>query len=140
MGITIKAKNAKHTFDMGYGGFFNLRKNIALALDEEFGKQYSKLINCFNDKTYIKNVIISECIIKEKHLGKNYGDVLEFLYMSDVEGKIDYRTCRKILELLEKRISKLKRKTFTYVGYEDYERFIEFLKDCVRYHKNMRWS
>lgn len=37
MGVTITAKNSGFSFDMGYGGFWNLRNNIALALDEEFG-------------------------------------------------------------------------------------------------------
>lgn len=34
MGITITAKNSGYEFDMGYGGFFNLRRKIALALDK----------------------------------------------------------------------------------------------------------
>ena len=38
MGITVTATNSKYDFDMGYGGFFNLRKNIALALDKDFGE------------------------------------------------------------------------------------------------------
>lgn len=37
MGVSIKAANSTFTFDCGSGGFFNLRKNIALALDPEFG-------------------------------------------------------------------------------------------------------
>lgn len=35
MGLTITATNSKYEFDMGYGGFYNLRKNIAFALDKE---------------------------------------------------------------------------------------------------------
>ena len=37
MGVTITATNATYSFDMGAGGFFNLRKNIADVLDQEFG-------------------------------------------------------------------------------------------------------
>ena len=47
MGITITAKNSSYDFDMGYGGFFNLRKNIALALDKEFGENYEHLGSCW---------------------------------------------------------------------------------------------
>lgn len=36
MGITISAKNSSYDFDMGSGGFFNLRCNIAKAFDKEF--------------------------------------------------------------------------------------------------------
>lgn len=40
MGVTISATHSSYEFDTGYGGFFNLRKNIALALDDELGKMY----------------------------------------------------------------------------------------------------
>ena len=43
MGISITATNSKYDFYMGYGGFFSLRKNIALALDKEFGENYARL-------------------------------------------------------------------------------------------------
>ena len=34
MGVTITAIHSPYEFDMGYGGFFNLRKNIAFALGQ----------------------------------------------------------------------------------------------------------
>lgn len=141
MGITITATNAKHDFDMGYGGFFNLRKNIALSLDEEFGNAYSMLARCITNEDYKDNAELQERIINEKHLDDEYKDVLDFLYMSDTEGKIGYKTCRKISRLLESRMQELKTKSFQYAvqAGNDYERFIDFLKDCVRYHRNMRW-
>ena len=43
MGVTITATNPKYEFDMGYFGFLQLRKEIALALDEEFGRNYANL-------------------------------------------------------------------------------------------------
>lgn len=46
MGVTITATNPKYEFDMGYVGFLQLRKEIALALDEEFGRNYADLAHC----------------------------------------------------------------------------------------------
>lgn len=43
MGLTITSTHPIYTFDMSYGGFFILRKNIALALDKEFGENYALL-------------------------------------------------------------------------------------------------
>lgn len=40
MGVSISATNSKYSFDMGGGGFFDLRKNIAYVLNEELGKVY----------------------------------------------------------------------------------------------------
>ena len=39
MGVTITDTHSPYEFDMGYGGFFNLRKNIAFALDKERNKK-----------------------------------------------------------------------------------------------------
>ena len=52
MGVTITATNSSYDFNMGYGGFFELRRNIALALDKEFGEVYGKLGSCFTHEQY----------------------------------------------------------------------------------------
>lgn len=52
MGVSIKAANSTFTFDCGSGGFFNLRKNIALALDPEFGSLYGKLIYIYSEEDF----------------------------------------------------------------------------------------
>ena len=141
MGVTITATNAKYDFDMGYGGFFNLRKNIALALDDDFGQIYLRFAKCITDEDYKENDRLAKSVINQKHLDKQYADVLDFLYASDEGGKIGYRTCKKISDMLERCLPALRTKTFRYANYagHDYEDFIEFLKDCVKYHKNMRW-
>ena len=142
MGVTITATHAKCDFDMGYGGFSNLRKNIALSLDKEFGDSYVAWVDSyFSGGDFEWKAKMSERIINKKCLDDEYRDVLDFLYMSDTEGKIDYKTCRKIAKLLEKRLPELKEKSFRYAAQagNDYEDFVKFLKECVRYHRNMRW-
>ena len=140
MGVTISATNSSYDFDMGYGGFFNLRKNIAYALDKQFGKAYENYIHCHTKEEGDENDRLCEMYIEAQGLEKEYEDVLDFLYASDCDGKISYKTCKKIADLLEPCMPTLKTKIFRYVKYahNDYEEFIAFLKECYRYHRNMR--
>ena len=134
MGVTITSKNPLFEFDTGYITFFYLRKNIAQAIDEDFGNAY------LPSEENLKEAL---SIINQKHLDDDYEDVLDFLFASDCEGKIGYKTCKKISELLEKKLPDLKGKNIRYGYYStglDYEEFILFLKDCFKYRKNMRWS
>ena len=142
MGVSITSTNASYSFDMGGGGFFNLRKNIALALDEEFGQVYGQGAHCMTKDEYRLNDMQAEDVINRKQLHIQYEDVLDFLYMPDTQGEIGYRTCRKIADLLEPRIPSLTKHSFRYGAYvrNDYEEFLAFLRECVRYHRKMRWS
>ena len=139
MGITITATNSKYDFDMGYGGFFNLRKNIALALDKDFGENYADLGTCYTKEQFAQNDRVAEMIINSKGLDKEYSDVIDFLYMSDCEGKISYKTCRKILNLIKD--IDYGNKGFRYVMLmnNDYGEFKEFLQECVSHRRNLRW-
>lgn len=99
MGITITAVNPKYEFDTGYFGFFQLRKEIAFALDEEFGRNYDDLVHCHTQEEYAENDKVANRIIRKNHLDR-YADVLDFLYMSDSVGAVDYKTCGNILRLI----------------------------------------
>ena len=139
MGVTITATNSSFSFDMGYGGFFNLRKNIALAVDEEFGQNYAKLNHCLTQEEYEENDRISEEIINRKHLDEKYKDVLDFLYMSDCEGSISYKACKEIYNLIKD--VDFGNKGFRYIVYrhDDYEELKAFLKQCYSKRRKMRW-
>jgi len=141
VGVTISAANSKYSFDMGYGGFCNLQKNIALALDADFGNAYLQYARCTTEEKLKANDKCCEKIINNKGLEKDYKDVLDFLYDSDIGGQIGYRTCKKIADLLEPRMSELRTKCFRYAAHagHDYEDFVAFLKECYRYHRNMHW-
>ena len=140
MGLNITATKSSYDFYMGYGGFFNLRKNIALALDKDFGENYAKLINCHTDEEYAENDRMSEWIINSKHLDENYKEVLDFLYMSDCEGQISHKTCKQILDLIKE--IDFEDKIFRYGAYagNDYEDFKEFLAECYSNRRKLRWS
>lgn len=136
MGITITAKNSKYEFDMGYGGFYNLRKNIAFALDEEFGENYALLGQCYTEEQYLDNDAVANIIIERKQLD---GDVIEFLYMPDTEGKISYKVCQKIYKIIKD--INFDNQGFKYVAYShnDYKEFKEFLRECFSKRRCMRW-
>ena len=140
MGVTIFATNSSYSFDMGYGGFFNLRKNIALAMDKEFGENYACIAFCHTEEDYTVNDKMSKSIITRKHLDKRYGDILDFLYASDEGGKTTHKTCLNIYNLI-KNID-FGRKGFRYAAYRhnDYEEFKKFLRECYSKHRKMRWK
>lgn len=142
MGVSITCKKPKYTFDMGEGGFFNLRKNVALSMDREFGELYATLSKCYSSDDYSAFDQKVEKMIAEKRLDEKYTDVLDFLFASDCEGKINYKTCGKIAFMLEADYSGLYDKVFRYAieAHDDYREFIIFLKDCYSHRKTMRWS
>lgn len=136
MGVSITATNSSYDFDMGYGGFFNLRKNIAMALNKDFGENYQLLSRCFTKKQFEENDRAANYLIEKYNLDT---DIIDFLYMQDVDGEISYKTCKKIYDLIKD--IDFDGKTFRYAAYagNDYEDFKMFLKECYRYKRKMRW-
>ena len=138
MGVCISAKNSKYDFYMGYFGFFNLRMNIAYALDKEFGRNYEKLKYCFSKLDFEMNDKIANKLIEEKKIDE---DIVEFLYQPDSDGSISYKTCWKIYEIIKGKRFRGGR-GFRYGAYRhnDYTEFKEFLKECYQHRRKMRWS
>lgn len=136
MGVTVTANNSKYSFHMGGGGFFSLRKTIAYALDEEFGRNYENLIYCHSREDFEMHDRIANGLLSKKYLDD---DIVEFLYLPDTDGSVSYRTCGKILRLLEGK--DLSGKGFQYAAYrnDDYGNLRKFLKECYRYRRKMRW-
>ena len=136
MGVSITSKDSKYDFDMGYSGFFNLRKNIAYCLDKEFGDNYSALAKCLTMDDFEHNDKVANKLIKEKNLDS---DIIEFLYAPDTDGKISYKVCKKIYNLIND--VDFGNKTFRYGAYahNDYEEFKEFLKNCYTKRHIMTW-
>lgn len=142
MGVDISANGSNREFRCGGGGFYNLRKNIALAYDKELGEHYANMISAlgvfgnaeeYDNKT---NEILAHERFKEEDC-----DVLDFLYASDCEGSISHKTCKKIYELIKD--IDFGNKIFTYAAWsdgKDYEYFKEFLLECYKHRRKMRWS
>lgn len=142
MGITICATNESRSFYMGYGGFIALRNNIALAFNKKFGEHYKTLpFCCFSQSGIEAYDKMANQIIETEHLEKKGADVLDFLYASDCGGKVGYKTCKKIYDLIKD--IDFGGKIFTYAAYsdgKDYEHFKEFLLNCYKHRRNMRWQ
>lgn len=140
MGFTIYANNSPTSFDGGMGGFFSLRTNIALAFDKEFGEHYSDLRKCLCEEDYKLFDQVTEKILSNERFKQEDEDIVEFLFASDCAGSISHKTCKKIYDLI-KDIDFGKR-IFTYAAYsngKDYERFKQFLLECYKHRRKMRW-
>lgn len=139
MGLTIYANGVDRSFDLGYGGFANLRGRIAEAYDKDLSKVYSDSCMCM---TYPDKWIgLINSIIRVKKFPDEDQDIFDFLFASDCGGQISHRTCKKIYELI-KGID-LGGEIFTYAGRSDgrdYEYFEEFLKTCYSKRAHMRWD
>lgn len=144
MGICLTANNSKYSFNMSYGSFHNLRRNIATAIDPEFGELYHKQLAALyvTDSLEAENEIV-KLLADEERFPDTLQPIINFLYESDCEGSVDYRTCKAIYDLIKD--VDFEDKNFQYVSYRvgqsisDYEKFKEFLRECYRYHRHMRW-
>lgn len=139
MGVTIQS-NSK-SLHMGYGGFARLRIRIAEAIDKEellplyrrtfdhvFIEETQKWYDYYNKKI--------DDIIQRKNLDI---DVIDFLHMSDCDGKIDSLTAGKILTYLNS-ITEEDSSNYGYalhpVSLNDFK---NLLQDCVDNNCNMEW-
>ena len=140
MGFCIYANGNDDSFDGGMGGFMSLRNNIAKAYDREFGEHYATLRTCSSAKDYEAFDKKTNKILSDPRFKDEDEDILDFLFASDCEGEISHRTCKKIYDLI-KNID-FDGQIFTYAAYsdgKDYEYFKEFLLDCYRHRRKMRW-
>lgn len=148
MGVTITAINSKYEFDMGCGGFFNLRVNIAKELDRvsgddayySFADCYAGYARCYTEFARKENDRLTNLAIDRRQLDKEYGDIIEFLFMPDVSGSISHGTCKKIYDLIKDVDFGSEGFRYGVLRHNDYEEFKAFLKDCYSHRKKMRWS
>lgn len=139
MGVTITCTNPQYTFDMGYSGFFALRKEIARCISPDFAEIYRKIL--YTDRAQDVVEEMDEWV--EAHrpsLHKNIDAVVEFLLMPDCDGAINHKTCKAIYDIIKDIDFGGKIFQYSTIATDDYERFKTFLLDCYSHHKYMRWS
>ena len=139
MGVTLTANKSAYSFDMGAGGFFNLRANIADLFDEQFGEHYRKLLQCYDQIEYEEHDRIANEILSHPRFRDEDEDILDFLYASDCDGKIEYKTCGKLYRLIKDH--DFGKKSFRYAAFvhNDYEELKAFLKECYSHRRNAYW-
>ena len=138
MGVCLTSRKSDYSFDMGYGGFDNLRTSIARAFDEELGIAYSDThMAIMHPKEYDERI---NSILADERFKDEDVDIIEFLFATDCEGKCSYKTCGKIYKLIKD--IDFGGKIFTYAirsDGKDYEKFKLFLKECYQKRRTMIW-
>lgn len=139
MGLSISG-NYKNSIELsgGYGMLATIREEVAKAWDKEFGKHYATLKYCneyeqFNDKA--NKIINSERLIEKT---KKDEDILDFLFAPDCEGKISYKTCKKILDLIKDTDCKYCLRYAAY-SHNDWQDFKQLLLECYSHRSNLVW-
>lgn len=138
MGVCLTSRKSDYSFDMGYGGFHDLRASIASAWDKELGEAYDNMtMAILNPSEY--NERINRIITNDRFKDEDE-DILDFLFQSDSNGKCGYKTCRKLYNLIKD--IDFEGKIFIYSAYsdgKDYEYLKLFLKECYQKRRIMIW-
>ena len=135
MGVHIYANNSPYSLDMAYSSFSRVRQKVALLLDEEFGNNYSNLRKCYSKYDYEEHDKVANRLLREKNLDE---DIVDFLYQSDCDGKIAYKTCKKLLDLVGDTEF-----VTCYMGFYDESKahdFQKILQDCYSHRRSLRWD
>ena len=128
MGITIGSK--RYACDMGYGGFGRFRNVVAEKVNDEFYKHYlelssPKVMFSFGkerEEYFKKYNAKTEEFIKQNIVT---GEVANFLYQSDCDGKIDRKQAKEIYELIKECDDNI---SFGYAGRSDCAKMADMKK------------
>jgi len=134
MGLTIKGSfKGSPSYDGGYGTFFRLRANIAKAImgeDYPYYEEWSR-----TDDSTPKDRLHELC-----NKLRSYGETFyEFMTASDCDGKLSYKQCLEIYNLI-----KDKPGDFSF-GYDFYRRPCDeddikvLLKECYSHRARLLW-
>ena len=132
MGIALGSRGSKIEFRCGYIGFMWLRTAIAKAYDKEFGDHYGSVKAFMRDEdwdAYQKK--IDEILNSERLKNKDKSIIHHFLFISDIDGKVDYKTCGKVYDLI---------KDIDNGGLPNWEILKQLLKDCYSHRSNLIWN
>lgn len=139
MGVTVTAKykNAK-SLDGGYFMFFRIRREIAYAWDAEFGEHYANLAMCHHEDEYKAFNKKTEQILKKERFKEADIDLVKFFFASDCGGKISYKTCGKIYNLIKDTTYD---KALRYLAFSnnDWHDFKDLVKGCYSHRANLVW-
>lgn len=121
MGVTIR--NKCKSIDMGYGGFYNLRRNIAGIYSDEFKTLYENWIKPYSEITDEEGNEKLNDLYNRGILTDDDDCVLDFLFASDCSGKITSKTCKKLFDLIKDYDDNI---LYGYVGRPDCAKFSDF--------------
>ena len=139
MGVTLQSKGSQIDLTGGYGMFFKIRTRVAIAWDKEFGEHYKTISSCCKNEDFKKFNKKANEILKDERFKNEDKDILDFLFASDCDGKCNYKTCKKIYDLIKDiKDDKLQLRYAMDSDY-DWEDFKQLLKDCYSHRANLTW-
>jgi len=141
MGITIESKN--FSADLGYGGFNNFRKKVAILSDYEFGIHYLKLDNSImlwgNERdSFFKKYDAETNELVEKGIISD--EIANFCYQADCDGSIEQEQAKQIYEKIKDYDNDT---CYGYSGRSDCAMFSDLkniFKDCAENGGTVDWS
>lgn len=97
MGLTLTAKyKDAPEWDMGYGSFFRLRRDVAYTISKEFGEHYADITwGSFHQEEYDE---ITNILLRKYHVSNR---LIFFLYSPDCEARISPLRCKAVYDQIE---------------------------------------
>ena len=137
MGVSIYAKNSPVELNGSYRMMLVLRIKIAKSIGTEFGEHYANMVSFWYDGRMDEFHKIAEGILSKQGFPTEDRDVIDFMYAPDSDGKITYKTCGKILKLIEDDDEEI---TLQY-GSEghDWKDFKDLLRYCHSHRLHLWW-
>lgn len=138
MGISIG--NCRQSIDMPYSGFYKLRNKVADLLNEDFSKLYHEYVSLsptISDKEANDRL---EKLYVENKLTENDNDILDFLFQPEYKGKLNYKGCRKLFNLIKDYDDNI---LYGYAGRSDCAMFKDFKKIVYECYSNriiLKWN
>ena len=138
MGVNIYC-GKQPSMDMSYSTFDRWRVQLAYALSEDFGDNYSHWLFCLNRTKQEQELAIKSLERACNNTPELTDELFEFFMMSDCEGKINSETSKQLIPLIEKLDEDYE---IGYLGLYPYNKkyVVNFFKHSVRYHANVYWS
>ena len=112
----------------------------------EFGEHYKNLTSIWSEDQYKDFNLRTSKILEQERFSEEDIDLVEFWFMSDESGKVNYKTCKKLADLLMFAITD-KTKPFVYCSLRyqaysknDWEDLLTLLNGCYSHRSNLIWS
>lgn len=138
MGLTLRnnVKDCDIELDGGYSILRTIRIEVAKQYDEEFGNYYQLFYDGYDRKKYINKL---NNLLKDDRFKDEDNDLMEFLFASDCEGKIGYKTCKKVYDLIKNSDNNCCLRYAIY-SKNDWNDLRELLLSCYKHRANLYWS
>lgn len=124
---------------------YSIRSRLAKAWDYEFGVHYSIIINLWGEEAFEAFNAKTDEILSHSRFSEDDIDLIKFWFASDCSGKVDYRTCKKLADLLtsiyinkEADFAHINLRYLAYTG-DDWGDLLKLLKGCYSHRANLIW-